>query len=175
MSNDSIRIGEAALSLAATYWLHSTVLLTSVWLWLRLQRSASHLLQEHLCKFAAMAGLATAALQSATGTGIPLLGAPHGISTITTTPQTTVEAPANVAARADLALSVQDSLLLVRESLDRLQIPNRETSARSPARSPIPAPIDGTAFQQQSTPVFEREVSRVAQPADHRPWPDMGH
>ena len=67
MSSDSLALCENALSLAATYWLHSTLLIGSVWLWLTFRPTASHLLQERIWKCAAIAGLATIALQASTG------------------------------------------------------------------------------------------------------------
>ncbi len=169
MSNDSIRICQAALSLAATYWLHSTVLLSGVWLFLRRRPSASHHLQERLWKFAATAGLAIAVLQSATGTGIPLLSAPRTASAVVTTPQTTLDDNSGVEVSRTQSLSIEDSLLLVRESLDHLQLPDREIPAKVvsgvSALAPAAEPIDVIAFQQASASSMEPEVIGVAQAA----------
>ena len=169
MSNDSIQMCEAVLSLAATYWLHSTVLLSGVWLFLRRRPSASHRLQGRLWKFAATAGLATAVLQSATGTGIPLLNATRTDTTIETSTQSTAARTDHVEEWLSQSLSVEDSLLLVRESLDRLQLPDREIPAETDdgvsALTPASEPIDILALQQQSASSMEPEVIRDAQPA----------
>jgi hypothetical protein len=162
MSNDSIRICEAALALAATYWLHSTVLLSGVWLFLRRRPSASHLLPERLWKFAATAGLATATLQSATGTGIPLLSATRTDTTIETSTQSTSARTDHVDESLSQSLSVEDSLLLVRESLDRLQLPDREIPSETDddvsALAAAPEAIDVVAFPQQSASTMESDI-----------------
>ena len=122
MNSEAILCCEAVLSLAATYWLHSTVLLAAVWLWLKLRPTASHLLQERLWKFAATAGLVTASLQATAGLGVPLLNARNAKLTENAPPETTtLHSTASSDATSDLGLSVEDSLLLVRESLARLQ------------------------------------------------------
>ncbi|MBS0267068.1 MAG: M56 family metallopeptidase [Planctomycetes bacterium] len=51
------------LSWVTNYLLHSTVLMTTVWGWLRFQTSASHRLREVLWKTALVGGLATASAQ----------------------------------------------------------------------------------------------------------------
>lgn len=48
MSTESIRHCEALVSLAATYWLHSTVLIGGVWAWLKWKPATSHSLQGRL-------------------------------------------------------------------------------------------------------------------------------
>ncbi len=116
MSNDSLTLCENALSLAATYWLHSALLIGSVWLWLKLRPTASHLLQERLWKYAAIAGLVTTALQASTGMGVPILSPRERASVEVTRDDI---APPPVA--TDLNLSVEDSLALVRESIESLR------------------------------------------------------
>ncbi|MBI1311050.1 hypothetical protein GC176_07055 [bacterium] len=158
MSSESIRVCEAALSFATTYWLHSTALLGGVWLWLKLRQTASHSLQERLWKFAATAGLFTAGLQTVTGSGIPLLEAreapaPAGLS------------PLPPAARdvdltevsADLNLTVEDSLSLVRESLNRL----RSVEPVASAEATDMASEATIASAEQETPIFARPTAGV--------------
>ena len=141
MNSEAILCCEVVLSLAATYWLHFTVLLAAVWLWLKLRPTASHLLQERLWKFAATAGLVTALLQSTAGLGVPLLNARDAKPTENAlTEATASHLSANSDVTADLELSVEDSLLLVRESLTRLQnsdLPGSEESIRKSGQPPM--------------------------------------
>ncbi len=66
MLNDAQAIGpmQTALTLLVTYWVHSTSLLIAVWIGLRLMRSSSDVLTERAWKFAAVAGVFTALLQT---------------------------------------------------------------------------------------------------------------
>lgn len=61
---------ETVTSFAATYWLHSVLLLSSAWLLIRLTNPDSHFVRERIWKFAAVAGFATATVQLATGLGV---------------------------------------------------------------------------------------------------------
>jgi beta-lactamase regulating signal transducer with metallopeptidase domain len=157
MSSEAIIRCEAVLSLAATYWLYSTVLLSAVWLWMNLRPTASHLLQERLWKFAATAGFVTATLQATAGLGVPLLNARDA--------KPREDAPSEAMASHSTAsletadgmeLSVEDSLLLVRESLGRLQ--NVELSG--PAELTRPS---GQLPGFHDTPLVHAETEATAQ------------
>jgi len=60
--NDATATSHVVAALAATYLLHSTLLLATCWLLLRLSRATSHFLAERLWKLAAVTGLVTAPL-----------------------------------------------------------------------------------------------------------------
>lgn len=57
---------------AATYFIHSSLLLISVWLWFRWREPRSHALREMVWKLAAVGGLLTASLQLGLGIESPL-------------------------------------------------------------------------------------------------------
>jgi beta-lactamase regulating signal transducer with metallopeptidase domain len=71
-SNLFLVSGETLTAFAATYWLHSTLLLGATWLLLRAAKLDSHFVRERIWKLAAVAGFATAAVQLATGLGCSL-------------------------------------------------------------------------------------------------------
>ncbi len=60
------------VAFAATYWLHSTLLLGSAWFLTRAAKPKSHFVCERIWKMAAVAGFLTAAIQLATGLGVSL-------------------------------------------------------------------------------------------------------
>lgn len=128
---------ESLAAFAATYWLHSTLLLGSAWLLIRATRPDSHFVRERIWKFAAVAGLATTGIQLATGLGLSLL-TDSAAESSASTPTITVSAeprpkPANSEmtveeARRNLATSLQ----MVQDSLQKLgDVP--ETLAESKA------------------------------------------
>lgn len=57
---------------AATYFMHSSLLLSAVWLWFRYAEPRSHALRENVWKLAAVGGLITASLQLGLGIESPL-------------------------------------------------------------------------------------------------------
>lgn len=57
---------------AATYFIHSTLLLGGVWLWFRRHEPASHAFREAVWKLAAVGGIVTASLQLGFGIESPL-------------------------------------------------------------------------------------------------------
>lgn len=65
--------GNDLVVFAATYWLHSTLLIGAAWLLLRLTKPDSHFVRERVWKLAAVAGFATACVQLVTGLGVSLL------------------------------------------------------------------------------------------------------
>jgi hypothetical protein len=67
---------ETLTAFAATYWLHSTLLLGAAWLLLRAAKPDSHFVRERVWKVAATAGFVTATVQLATGLGFSLLTEP---------------------------------------------------------------------------------------------------
>ena len=66
---------------AATYLLHSTLLLGAVWLWFRLREPTSHALREVVWKLAAVGGIVTASLQLGLQIESPINQALHVWST----------------------------------------------------------------------------------------------
>src|SRR5579872_6796290 len=64
MPGDWISSGVLLISWGATYFVHSTCLVSGVWLFLRIWRSASHTLRETLWKTALIGGVATASVQT---------------------------------------------------------------------------------------------------------------
>src|SRR5688572_19968340 len=77
-------------SFAATYWLHSTVLLATCWIVTTGLRVKSHFLVERLWKLAAVLGLLTAVLQISTGVS-PVIELAQWVSTDTTSERVLVE------------------------------------------------------------------------------------
>ena len=68
-------VTEVLTSFAATYGLHSTLLLAVTWMLVRIGKRDSHFFQERIWKLAATAGLVTATVQLATGLGLYLTSA----------------------------------------------------------------------------------------------------
>lgn len=64
---DELSFSHRFVSFAATYWLHSTVLIGACWVTIRNRRATSHHLTERLWNMAAVSGLVTAGLQVVTG------------------------------------------------------------------------------------------------------------
>ncbi|MHC4878243.1 MAG: M56 family metallopeptidase [Planctomycetota bacterium] len=171
MSHDSLTLCENALSLAATYWLHSAFLIGGVWLWLKLRPTASNLLQERLWKYAAIAGLVTTALQASTGTGIPVLS-PRERASVEDSHADVASAPIGT----DLNLSVEDSLALVRESINSLRSSTSETTPNAAligdtghprsAESHLDAPREHIGLNSLSS---ARNINTELQPATGPP------
>ncbi len=95
---------ETLAAYAATYWLHSTLLLGAAWLLLRSAKPDSHFVRERIWKLAATAGLVTAAVHLATGLGVSLLAEPDSAPSKTRSvseslSRTTCLASGNVASR----------------------------------------------------------------------------
>lgn len=143
MGSDLTTIAEGVLSFAATYWLHSTALISAVYLLLRLRSQWSHALKERLWKFSAVAGLFTAGLQSAAGFGFPILPAkesPVSESRVLAS-ASVIQEPQVVDASTALpaTATIDESLLLVRESLARLQNSTTKLQATVDERSVVAA------------------------------------
>ena len=127
---------ETLASFAATYWLHSTLLLGAAWLLLRSAKPDSHFVRERIWKLAATAGLATAAVQLATGLGVSLLVEPDSAPSVT---RSVSEARVSKTAESDLSPAeasqhLATSLQLVQESLSHLGegLPETLTESKLP-------------------------------------------
>ena len=103
------------LALAATYWVHSTVLLGGVWALLKWRKDCGYVVRERLWKFAAVGGFVTAGVQAATGFGIPVFGSSVVETAVASEPQ------ALDSGTGQPSLSVNQSLAMVRESFIELR------------------------------------------------------
>ena len=65
--NDMTAFGNAAVAFVATYFVHSTLLLSACWLVMTFTRAKSHFLIERMWKMATVLGIATAFVQVAVG------------------------------------------------------------------------------------------------------------
>lgn len=72
MPSDGLVLARPVVVIAGTYLLHSTILLASAWLVVRIGRVRSHALAERLWKMAALLGLVTAPVQLALGWSGPI-------------------------------------------------------------------------------------------------------
>jgi beta-lactamase regulating signal transducer with metallopeptidase domain len=114
----------SVLSLAATYWLHSTILIGGVWCLLRVLTGCSHALKDRLWKFSAVAAFVTTGIQMTIGLGIPLLPASPVLRAESYSEAASAgPSPGHhkIANSPRIPATVDQSLSLVRESLDRLQ------------------------------------------------------
>lgn len=152
---------ETLASFAATYWLHSTLLLGAAWLLLRSAKPDSHFVRERIWKLAATAGLATAAVQLVTGLGVSLIVEPDSAPSVT---RSVSEGLVSETAKSELSPAeasqhLTTSLKLVQESLSHLgkglpetlaepKLPREEVAATS-----TPA-ATGTALIRKPTVTF---------------------
>jgi len=167
--------GEMLAAFAATYWLHSTLLLGSAWLLIRATRPDSHFVRERIWKFAAVAGLATAGIQLTTGLGLSLLTESETESsdstpTITVTaerrPQPVDSEMAVEAARRNLSTSLQ----MVQDSLQKLgDVPatlaeSKAEAAADAITEPARPPADSNSASTLTRVTF-LPIDEVANPA----------
>lgn len=178
--------GEMPAAFAATYWLHSTLLLGSAWLLIRATRPDSHFVRERIWKFAAVAGLATAGIQLTTGLGLSLLTDSETESS-DSTPTITVSAePRSKAVDSEMTVeearrNLATSLQMVQDSLQKLgdvpatlaeskSEPTVETAAehvRTPAESKLPSTLTQVRFlpiDEVETPASDEENALVLVP-----------
>ena len=160
--------GETLASFAATYWLHSTLLLGTAWLLIRATRPESHFVRERIWKFAAVAGLATAGIQLATGLGLSLLTDSEAESSDPTPTITVIEEPRPKLADSEMTVeearrNLTTSLQMVQDSLQKLgdvpatlaeskSEPAAETTAE-PARTPADSKSRSTLTQVTFLPI----------------------
>ena len=112
------------LSLAATYWLHSTILIGGVWCLLRVCTGCSHALRDRLWKFSAVAAIVTTGIQMTVGLGIPLLPASPASRVESDSDDLSPGSPMGshrIVSSLRIPATADQSMSLVRESLDRLQ------------------------------------------------------
>lgn len=127
---------ETLTSFAATYWLHSTLLLGAAWLLLRSGKPDSHFVRERIWKLAATAGLATAAVQLATGLGVSLFAEADSAPSITrrVSEGHVSESAESKLSPAEASQHLTTSLRLVQESMSHLGegLPETLTEPKSP-------------------------------------------
>ncbi|MBC8291132.1 MAG: hypothetical protein H8E37_12525 [Planctomycetes bacterium] len=142
---------ETVTSFAATYWLHSTLLLGAAWLLLCSAKPDSHFVRERIWKLAATAGFATAAVQLATGLGISLVTEPDSTPSEQASRLVTRSvseglsretSPSNLTP-AEASRHLKTSLQIVQESLNELGEGLPATLAESKSQDE-PAPRKST-------------------------------
>lgn len=137
------------LSLAATYWLHSTLLIGGAWCFLRVFTGCSHALRERLWKFSAVAAFVTTGRQTTIGLGIPLLPAlPDSRAELyaKASPFRPAEDSSGLANSLRSPATVGQSLILVEQSLERLQ-QSVSTMQQSDAQPDLVAALTSAAAE----------------------------
>jgi beta-lactamase regulating signal transducer with metallopeptidase domain len=140
---------------AATYWLHSTLLLLAAWLLLRSTKPDSHFIRERVWKLAATAGLFTATVQLVLGLGFSLSFASETdvATTQRVSQEFTSESESSSLAGVEAEQHLTTALRIVQDSLNHLGqgLPATLTESKLP-KDKVAATSSPAITEQKQTP-----------------------